>query len=119
MSDQATVKRPTEGHTLAFVGGIYRFIVTGLETQGKLAQWELTIPPGNAPPLHVHSREDETFFVIQGEVTFQVETHHVIAPAGTLIHMPVVHPLPLRRLCPPIRPSIRPSPYRRSAFPEP
>ena len=89
MTGQSTVRQPAEGRTVAFVGGIYRFIVTGHETHGKLAQWELTVPPGNAPPLHVHSREDETFFVTQGEVSFQVEKHRIIAPTGTLIHMPI------------------------------
>ena len=39
------------------------------ETGGSLSLVEQIIPPGFSSPWHVHHDEDETFFVITGEVT--------------------------------------------------
>ncbi|MCH7686334.1 MAG: cupin domain-containing protein, partial [Planctomycetes bacterium] len=57
----ATIRRPTEGRTIGIVGDIYRFLVTGEETDGRYAMFEATVLPGGGPPLHLHRREDETF----------------------------------------------------------
>jgi len=42
------------------------------ETGGALALWESLLPRGFSPPLHVHSREDEAFYVLDGELTFRL-----------------------------------------------
>jgi len=46
---------------------------------------EATLPPGGGPPRHLHHREDETFLVLSGEVTFYVgETVTVLKKGGSL-----------------------------------
>jgi mannose-6-phosphate isomerase-like protein (cupin superfamily) len=42
------------------------------ETGGAFAQIETDDPRGSGPPLHLHHNEDETFFVLEGEVTMVV-----------------------------------------------
>jgi quercetin dioxygenase-like cupin family protein len=42
------------------------------ETGGAFAQIETDDPRGSGPPLHMHHNEDETFFVLEGEVTLVV-----------------------------------------------
>jgi quercetin dioxygenase-like cupin family protein len=42
---------------------------SGAETAGRFAQIEVDDPRGTAPPMHIHHNEDETFFVLEGEVT--------------------------------------------------
>jgi hypothetical protein len=37
---QAAMRKPGEGRTIAVVGDVYRFLVTGEDTNGKYAQWE-------------------------------------------------------------------------------
>ena len=86
---QPTIRKPNEGRTIAVVGDIYRFLATGEDTNGRYATWEAIVPPGGGPPPHVHSREEESFFVLEGEITLQVGDERIVAKAGTFANMPV------------------------------
>src|SRR5262249_32876090 len=75
---QPTWRTAGEGRTIAVVGDVYRFLATGEDTDGKYALWEAFVPPGGGPPPHVHSREEEGFYVLEGEITFVVgDRRHV------------------------------------------
>lgn len=87
-----TINTPPMGRTIAVVGDIYRFLATGEDTNGKYAMWEAIVPPGGGPPSHVHSREEEGFFVLEGEITFTVNGERIVAKAGTFANMPVGTP---------------------------
>src|SRR5213079_1739227 len=89
MSRDPISRRPNEGRTVAVVGDVYRFLATGAETNGKYALWEAIVPPGGGPPPHVHSREEEGFYILEGEITFLVGDKHLVAKAGTFANMPV------------------------------
>jgi quercetin dioxygenase-like cupin family protein len=54
------------------VGDRYTFLLTGAQTDGAYFVFEAFVPPGGGPPLHVHHREDEAFYVIDGEFEFTV-----------------------------------------------
>ncbi|MGN6870006.1 MAG: cupin domain-containing protein [Solirubrobacteraceae bacterium] len=58
----------TGGEDLWFLGTLARMKLEGRETGGRFALWEAVFPHGAAPPLHSHP-QDETFYVIDGEVT--------------------------------------------------
>lgn len=83
------IRKPAEGRTICVVGDVYRFLATGHETGGRYAMWEAIVPPGSGPPLHVHSREEEAFYVLEGEMTFQLNEELITAPAGTFLNMPI------------------------------
>lgn len=85
---QPTLRNASQGRTVAVVGDVYRFLVTGAETRGTYAQWEAIVPPGGGPPPHVHSREEESFYVLEGEITFMVNGQRFVAVAGTFANMP-------------------------------
>jgi quercetin dioxygenase-like cupin family protein len=87
-----TIRKPAEGRTIAVVGDVYRFLATGDDTNGKYALWEALVPPGGGPPPHVHSREEEGFYVLEGEITFTVNGKPVVATAGMFANMPVSTP---------------------------
>lgn len=89
MNTPATINRPPQGRAIAVVGDVYRFLVTGNETGGKYALFEALVPPGGGPPPHVHSREEEGFYVLEGEITFTVNGERVVAGAGTFANMPI------------------------------
>ncbi|AMV26659.1 Quercetin 2,3-dioxygenase [Gemmata sp. SH-PL17] len=76
-----TIRSAAQGRTIAVVGDIYRFLATGSETGGKYALWEALVPPGGGPPPHVHSREEEGFYVLEGQIALTVgdEKHVVMA----------------------------------------
>ena len=49
---------------------------------------EALVPPGGGPPPHVHTREDETFYVLEGEVEFLLGDELVQAGAGHFVNVP-------------------------------
>jgi quercetin dioxygenase-like cupin family protein len=58
----------TDGDKLWFLGTFARMKLDGGHTGGRFALWEGTLPHGAAPPLHSHP-QDETFYVLDGELT--------------------------------------------------
>jgi RimJ/RimL family protein N-acetyltransferase len=92
VTNQTTLRKPGQGRTIAVVGDVYRFLATGEDTNGKYALWEALVPPGGGPPPHVHSREEEGFYVLEGEITFTVNGERLVASAGTFANMPVGMP---------------------------
>lgn len=89
MNRPAIFRRLIEGRRIGIVGDVYRFLATGEETNGKYATFEAMVPPGSGPPPHIHSREEESFFVLEGEMTFQLGEKRFIAGEGTFLNMPV------------------------------
>ena len=92
MPNHPVLRKPTEGRTIAVVGDVYRFLATGDETNGKYATWEALVPPGGGPPPHVHSREVESFYILEGEITFQMAGERVVATAGMFASVPIGTP---------------------------
>ena len=89
---QAVIRNAGEGRTVAVVGDVYRFLATGDDTNGKYALWEAIVPPGGGPPPHVHSREDEGFYILEGDITFTIGDKRLVASAGMFANMPVGTP---------------------------
>src|SRR6478735_5630717 len=89
MTRLPTLRKPTEGRTIAVVGDVYRFLVTGDNTHGTYAMWEAIVPPGGGSPPHVHSREEEGFYILEGEITLQAGDERIVATAGMFFNMPI------------------------------
>ena len=89
---QAVIKKRGEGRVVAVVGDVYRFLAMGDDTNGKYALWEALVPPGGGPPPHVHSREEEGFYILEGEITFTIGGQRLVAGAGMFTNMPVGTP---------------------------
>ena len=89
MKHPATMRKPGEGKRIGIVGDVYRFLATGKETDGKYATFEAIVPPGSGPPPHIHSREEESFLILEGEMTFQLGDERFVAGEGTFLNMPV------------------------------
>ena len=86
---RAVIRNAGEGRTVAVVGDLYRFLATGDDTNGKYALCEAIVLPGGGPPPHVHSREEEGFYVLEGEITFQIGDKRFVAGTGTFANVPV------------------------------
>ena len=80
------VVKPGEGHMLYAAGDLYRFLAVSGDTVGRFAIWDAELAPGGGPPPHVHTREDEGFYVLEGKITFHVGDDTFVATPGTFVH---------------------------------
>lgn len=67
------VREPRAGSTLNVLGVTHIYKATGAETAGALSLWEDVVPPGAGAPPHTHTREDEAFYVLSGELSVEFE----------------------------------------------
>ena len=77
----STAVGPGQGATLQGpVGGPLTFKVRGEQTGGALCVLENVVAPGEGPPLHTHAREDESWYVLDGDLRFRLDEEIVSAP---------------------------------------
>ena len=63
--------------------------ISSSDTDGDLAVFEQTgQTPNGGPPLHIHLKQDEWFYVIEGEYRFQVGDDKYEMKAGDTIFLP-------------------------------
>ncbi len=79
---------PGGGEALWFLGSLTTIKAGADGTGGRVAVTESVAPRGSGSPLHVHHREDEWFYVIEGELTFWVGGETIVAPAGSFVYGP-------------------------------
>jgi quercetin dioxygenase-like cupin family protein len=80
-------------HSFWYTGGLLTLLATDENTNGQFALQEQVGRKGNVPSPHIHHREDETFYVLEGEMTFSVGDQTIKATPGTTVFAPrdVVH----------------------------
>lgn len=90
MRNQNQAKYVATGTGPAFwgPGDQITFLLTGAETGGAFFLAECAVAPQGGPPPHIHHREDESIFVMDGTVTFQVDGTTLRASAGDLVYIP-------------------------------
>ena len=71
-----------------YSGQLMTFLATAEDTQGKFALIEAVARRGNDPPPHIHNREEEAFYVLEGEMTFSVGGQTIKATPGTMVCLP-------------------------------
>ena len=71
-----------EGEARWWGGGLAVIKATAAATGGQMTIVEVTEPPGTEAPLHVHHNEDEAFWVLEGDVTFEIGRTTFEAHAG-------------------------------------
>ncbi len=85
----ATQVAPSEGKTLWVLGDLYRFLADSGDTNGAFALFETTATPGlPGPPPHIHHREDEALYVLEGELELNVEGSISTAGPGSFVNIP-------------------------------
>lgn len=87
-SSAATILASGEGETLNVLGDRYVVKIGATETGGLLTTVEATIEPQSEPPPHIHHREDESFYIIQGEFQFLLGDKTVLASTGAFVYGP-------------------------------
>jgi quercetin dioxygenase-like cupin family protein len=58
------------------------------ETQGEYCVCEMTTPPGHGVPAHVHDRDEEFYYVLEGAYEFQAGDKRYVAETGSMVVIP-------------------------------
>jgi mannose-6-phosphate isomerase-like protein (cupin superfamily) len=85
---QACFLAPDEGRAVWFLRNHMTIKATAASTGGAFGLVESLIAPGFSPPLHVHHREDESFWVLEGEVSMRCGDRTFRASAGSFVFLP-------------------------------
>jgi mannose-6-phosphate isomerase-like protein (cupin superfamily) len=79
---------PGEGKTLWVTDELMTFKASGEDTGGAYSLTDSLVPSGGGPPPHIHHREDEAFWVLEGELEIMVGEDRFMAAAGSFVHLP-------------------------------
>jgi quercetin dioxygenase-like cupin family protein len=80
---------PGEGNRALWVfGELVVYKTRSEQTGGAYSLFEIASPPGGGPPPHIQHREDEAFYLLEGEYEFLVEGRSFGMDAGSLIYVP-------------------------------
>ena len=80
--------RKDDGEARWWFGALAVIKATAADTGGQISIVEVTEHPGAEAPLHVHHRDDEVFWILDGEVTFEVGDQVIEASAGDYVFGP-------------------------------
>ncbi|MGZ4595140.1 MAG: cupin domain-containing protein [Actinomycetes bacterium] len=80
---------PGEGETVhGPAGGPATFKARTQDTNGTFTALENVIGPGQGPPLHLHAREDEMYYILDGHLRFKADGSLLDAPTGSFVFIP-------------------------------
>jgi quercetin dioxygenase-like cupin family protein len=78
----------TQGDARWWSDGLAVVKATAADTGGQMTIIEITEPPNKEAPLHVHHREDEAFWILDGGATFEVGDQTIEARPGDYLFGP-------------------------------
>jgi quercetin dioxygenase-like cupin family protein len=82
------VRHRDEGQATWFLNGLMTTKAEYSETDGAYCVMEHLLTPACNPPVHVQNDEEEAFYVLDGEIEFEVDGEHALATAGTFAFVP-------------------------------
>lgn len=88
MSSSGFVLPPGGGRSVWSLGGRFTEKLSGDVVDGRVSIVEVLATRAAEPPRHIHHREDELWYVLDGQMTFQVGDATLLAPAGSFAYAP-------------------------------
>ena len=69
----------------SYHGGYFKTLISPEQSGGGLAMLDMVLPKGAEPPPHVHEKEDETFYLLEGMIEFVINgTAYTLVPGDAL-----------------------------------
>src|SRR5688572_2729411 len=101
MTHKPFLSKATVENSRAIPGAVFHFLATGEQTDNRFSLIYIEVHKGNEPPAHTHKNEDETYYILEGEIRFRVGDQVLDAKAGDLIHLPkgIPHSFELQSEC--------------------
>ena len=86
--NEPKVVKDSDGEVLNVIGDIQTHKLIGKDTNGQIVEWVDNVEPGAGIPPHIHTKEDEIFRVIKGEVEIMVNGIATILKEGDIAFAP-------------------------------
>src|SRR5687767_15364512 len=80
--------KPTLENAIWYNGHTFSFLLDAGQTAGAFALLHCFFRKGGEPPAHFHTKEDETFYMLNGEIRFHIGDKKFIAKAGDVVYAP-------------------------------
>jgi quercetin dioxygenase-like cupin family protein len=81
-------RRASRGTSMWYMGCLFTVLAASEDTGGRFGLLEMVLPKGREPSRHLHRRDDEGFYVLEGNLTFYVgEEVHEAGP-GAFVFLP-------------------------------
>ena len=81
-------RRPSVDSSKWYMGMLLTFLAERADTGGGFSLIEVFLKSGNEPPPHVHEREDELFYILEGEMDVYVGNEVFNVGAGECLFLP-------------------------------
>lgn len=82
------VRGRDDGPAVWTLGALFESLASAAETAGAFDMSLVTQPAGSATPLHVHTREAEAFYLLDGNLTYRAGEQTYRLSAGSFIYLP-------------------------------
>lgn len=101
MEKTAFLSNGTPENSRAIPGALFHFLAGGEQTNNAFSLIYIEVHKGNEPPAHIHQREDESYYILEGAIRFWVGDQVIDAKAGDFIHLPkgIPHKFELQSDC--------------------
>jgi mannose-6-phosphate isomerase-like protein (cupin superfamily) len=80
--------KQAQGNSYWVLGDLYSFKTTGKQTNGAFTVIDQVIQPQGGPPPHIHHREDEAFYILEGRFSFLKGNEQSILETGAFVYIP-------------------------------
>lgn len=87
-SVQPKIIKDTEGDVLNVIGDIQTHKLVGADTGNQIVEWVDNVEPGVGIPPHIHTKEDEIFRVVKGQIEIMVAGKTTILNEGDVAFAP-------------------------------
>ena len=85
---RSKIIKKNEGKVLNVIGDIQTHKLIGSETDNQIVEWVDNVEPGTGIPLHVHTKEDEIFRVIKGQIEISLNNETTVLEPGDTVFAP-------------------------------
>lgn len=85
---QPFLNTPSPENSRAIPGALFHFLATGEQTDNQFSLIYIEVHKGNEPPPHTHKNEDESYYILEGQIRFWIGNEVFDAKAGDFVHLP-------------------------------
>ncbi|MGB5420306.1 cupin domain-containing protein [Algibacter sp.] len=88
VNTESKIVKDSEGDVLNVIGDIQTHKLVGSDTGNQIVEWVDNVEPGVGIPPHIHTKEDEIFRVIKGQIEIMVDGKTTILNEGDIAFAP-------------------------------